>query len=88
MLPAVSICISGLCLLLFRFLWLFVGDILEPEFLRMLVDNSVSLAVLLAVLFGIYKLTSKFLGLFLGQVDDVVGELKRIADALNGKKEQ
>jgi hypothetical protein len=58
---------------------------MEPEFVRMLVDNSVSLAVLLAVLFGIYKLTSKFLGLFLNQVDDIVGELKRIADALNGK---
>lgn len=58
---------------------------MEPEFIRILIDNSVSLAVLLAVLFGIYKLTSKFLGLFLGQVDDVVRELKRIADALNGK---
>jgi hypothetical protein len=57
----------------------------EPEFLRMIVDNSVSLAVLLAVLFGIYRLTNKFLGLFLSQVDDIVRELKRIADALNGK---
>jgi hypothetical protein len=58
---------------------------MNPDLLRVLVDNSVSLAVLLAVLFGIYRLTSKFLGLFLGQVDDIVGELKRIADALNGK---
>lgn len=61
---------------------------MEPEFLRMLVDNSVSLAVLLAVLFGIYKLTNKFLGLFLEQVDEIVFELRRIANALSRDSEE
>jgi hypothetical protein len=61
---------------------------MEPEFLRMLVDNSVSLVVLLGVLFGIYKLTRQFLGLFLKQVDDIVLELRRIANALERDSEE
>jgi hypothetical protein len=61
---------------------------MEPDLMRVVLDNSISLAVLLAVLFGIYKLTSKFLGLFLCQVDEIVTELRRIANAQSKEKEE
>ena len=59
---------------------------MDTDLLRVVIDNSVSLAVLLAVLYGIYRLTHKFLGLFLSCVEECCVELRRIANALSRDK--
>ncbi len=60
----------------------------EYDVLAFIIRESVSLAILLAVLYGIYKLTNNFLALFLEQIENCYDELRRIANALNDKKRE
>lgn len=60
----------------------------EYDVLAFVIRESVSLAILLAVLFGIYRLTKQFLALFLEQIENCCDELGRIANALNDKKRE
>lgn len=60
----------------------------EVDILAFVIRESVSLAILMAVLFGIYKLTKTFLEVFLERIDDCCDELRRIANALSRESEE
>ncbi len=51
----------------------------------LLLREGVSLAILMVVLAGLYRLVNRFLDIMGKHLDRCCGELERIADALEGK---
>lgn len=60
---------------------------MEYDIVNNLVSEAVSLFVLSAVLFGLYRLTNRFLDVFSSHVERCCSTLDRIADALENSRE-
>jgi len=58
----------------------------EISFFEKLISSSVELAILFAVLFGMYRLTLRVIDVLSGHVERCCESLERIADALETRR--
>ena len=64
----------------------FLGVLMEYQVLDRILTEAVSLFVLSAVLFGMYKLTNRFIDVMSEHVGRFADSLERIADVLESQR--